>query len=141
MNNQKSKLLTYIPFIDAIGIYIFLFIVFILIALSNSGCTAITNPVQGNIESEYISYDEGEQNSGIYAISNDNKGFYVTRHFIDRYQAMLKEYGYKLNIEKMDKNEGIVKINDTTYFIDNQRMQYFLAMNNYRKQNFKLKKN
>ena len=108
----------------------------LIISAGLYGCAgfSFTNPTPDIIHSDQISYDEyGNKTSGIIEVSNDKTGFIVTGHFINRFNTMIEKYGKKFQPE-LKKNQGIVKIDKTSYyFISNQSMGYFLTLNDMRR--------
>ena len=103
------------------------------------GCLNV--PLEPNlkiIESNEISYDNGEKNSGIILGAEDKKGFIVTPNFVKRYNSLIDKYAEYINLsgEKIIyKNTGIIKLCEWMYYIDNQHMSYFLYLNTIHKQN------
>lgn len=117
----------------------------LLFSLLLCGCNSWIIDTPDYILPEEISYDNGVQNAGVLGISSDGKGFIVSKNLIDRYNAMMDfEYvrvvgneqitiKYKnLFIPPIEKNEGVINIDDKTFFIDNQAYSKFLFMNGIR---------
>lgn len=109
------------------------FIVSIIILNLLVGCINLpTEPNYKNIESSEITYDEGERTSGIIGLSEDGKGFLVTKHFIEnRYNNYIKLYGKSIGLD-LKPFAGTKKLCDWLYYIDNQHMFYFLNLNKKR---------
>lgn len=82
--------------------------------------------------SSQASFDQGGQNSGIIGIAG-NDGFFVTQHFIDRYNALIGLYGAKFG-PPLTPNQGIFLTSTNTAIICNSAMEHFAAMNRWKRQ-------
>lgn len=123
--------------------YFFIRLLICLIVIMNFyGCSFINSDDNAidSIDSNYISYDKGDKNSGILDTSKDGNGFYVTENFVKRYNSLVDKYGYLIDesLNRRNKvlyeNAGVSKIKYNEYFIDNQHMQYFLILNTIKKE-------
>ena len=77
------------------------------------------------------SWDGNEQNSGI--ISADANGFVCTPHFLNRWDAMLANFGAKLSpARKIGDRDGITE-EGTNYRFTAEAMSRFVQLNRIRK--------
>jgi hypothetical protein len=79
-------------------------------------------------------YDGNVQNSGI--IAKSDKGFIVTKGFVDRYNALIEIYGNGVKgypmTPPLKQNDGIMFLVEH-YIIDSEHMVKFLDMNAWRR--------
>lgn len=85
------------------------------------------------IVSTHASFDGNVANSGL--IGPDNQGgFYVTPHFIARYDSLLVKYGERLSpAVKTGDRRGIVPASDGNFQVTAEMVARFRQMNLWRK--------
>ena len=94
--------------------YFFIRLLICLIVIMNFyGCSFINSDDNAidSIDSNYISYDKGDKNSGILDTSKDGNGFYVTENFVKRYENVFRYY-YDTQATYKDIRELEAGIND-----------------------------
>ena len=118
----------------------FITLLFIFVALLLAGCT--TTPQQ--VHTSQASFDGNEQNSGLIGFDAANGSAYITSHANDRYTNLLATFGKRLEFPPKAPEDGLNVTfymgPDTNYFgkqvwvIDAQHLNYFKAMNRWRKE-------
>lgn len=118
------------------------------------GCTGTITPKP--VAARVASYDGNEQNSGIlgkwdgtvwksYSNKTDPRpewmpaiapeGYYVTAHFRDRYNSLIKSYGDKF-APRLRKDEGLIAVGPY-WCINHQSLVRMIQMNTWRQTNGK----
>lgn len=109
-----------------------------------TGCAGTVTPK--TVQSSQASWDAGQQTSGILngETVNGKKGFHVTVHFRDRYNALIDTYGSKfqpplthdagITHDEVGPNNVDGKDWPSDYHIDAEHMADFLKMNRWKKQ-------
>ena len=110
----------------------------VLLMLFASACTV--TPVQ--VKSRQASFDGNQQNSGLVAFQPDGSAV-ITPHAHDRYTNLLASFGKDLPLPPKYPEEGMFQTNGTfagygtnvpVWIMDAQHLNYFKAMNRWRKQ-------
>jgi len=104
------------------------------IAWATCGCTSTVHP--DLVVPAQASADGTQVNSGVVMTLKDPAGvllgYLVTDHFRDRYNSMVKVYGYAF-APSLVENEGMQHLGDDRWAIDVQHFNYFAQMNLWRK--------
>ena len=77
-------------------------------------------------ENDIISWDSGEQNSGIIGYKEEY-GFEISKNAVNRYKDLTKKYG-KANIPEVKVGEGLVK-KDGKYYLPHEYTLIFALFN------------
>ena len=95
------------------------------------GCTTVT-PEQ--VHASVASYDGTNQNSGVISFTSDGSAI-ITAHARDRYNALVCVYSKKF-LPPLLPDDGL-KFQSPNWVIDPQHLNYFKAMNRWKKEGLK----
>lgn len=95
-----------------------------------NGCTSTVAPKLAS--SAQASFDQGGQNSGILGLAG-NDGFWVTPHFVDRYNGLISAYGNRFS-PPLNPSQGVYSTPTNTFIVCASAMEHFATMNRWRKQ-------
>ena len=95
-----------------------------------AGCTTVRPKI---VEDAMASWDGGEQNSGVIALTSQH-GAIITQHARDRYNSLINVYGDRFN-PSLSKDAGITTLftDPPTFQIDAEHLVKFMQMNRWRK--------
>jgi hypothetical protein len=110
--------------------WVFLVVLGVLLAVGVDGLAGCKTVTPDRVASTGASYDGAEANSGI--LSLEPGGARVTPHLRDRYNALVELYGKRFT-PPVRRHEGFVRQPDGTYLIDNQTLERFLTMAEWRR--------